>query len=592
MLSGSVQTTKYKYTTSSGAVYYWWAVLDWTATQDKANNKSTIDWTLKADTDSATLAVRYSEIRVKIDGKEVYYVDETNNKNGYKGTVLASGSTVVDHNLDGSKKLTISVEAGIYVHAINCSGSGSFDLDQIPRASTISATDANVESVSMIVVNKKSDSYTHSIKYTFGTLTGYVTADGGVSSSEVKISQTNIGFTIPTTFFAQMTGVKSKECTLTCTTYSGTTKIGDAATTKFNVTASDANAPTVSGTIVDVNTTSKNLTGNANKLIRFVSTARCTITATAKNSATITEKKINGQTVTETTLDIANVEFGTIPFYAKDSRGFETTVNVSADIVPYVVLTCNPRVVRTNQAAGEAEIHIDGNYYYGSFGAVSNTLSLSVSYKSGSSTVNVTMVPVFGDNGEYTANQKITGLDYEKSYTFTITVKDKVSSVTKTVPLGRGIPVWDHGQNDFYINVPLYMEGNRIINVGNPVDNGDAVPLGYVKRNISVTANGNLSIGDTFKLSESIIGKNPIFATLAYAQTMGRVGGNTGSRTISFHSVTESTSGIYINIATFGVSDDGLTLTLNSTKQMLLKSDGIVVSSGASFHFGEVILII
>lgn len=587
MLSGSVKTSKYKH--SSGT--QWWAVLNWAATQDKAGNASTVDWELVADTDSNGGYARYSELRVKIDGSEVYYVDETNNISGYQGTKLASGSTVVDHNLDGSKKLTVSVEAGIYVWAINCSGSGTFELDQIPRASTISATDANVGSVSMIAVNRKSDSYTHSIKYTFGSLTGYVTADGGVSSSEVKISQSNIGFTIPTTFFAQMTEVKSKECTLTCTTYSGSTQIGDTSTAKFAVTVSDANAPTVSGTIVDVNTTSKNLTGNASKLIRFVSTARCTITATAKNSATITEKKINGQTVTETTLDIANVEFGTIPFYAKDSRGFETTVNVSTDIVPYVVLTCNPRVVRTDQAAGNAKIYIDGNYYEGSFGSQSNTLTVEVSYNSGSSTVSVSVTPVIGSDGEYSVEKEISGLDYEKTYTFTVTVSDKVSSVTKTVPLGRGIPVFDWGQNDFYFNVPVYMDGNLLKGLGTPVDNGDAVPLGYAKRSVSVTSSGNMTVGDTHEVSESLIGKNPVFAMLAWGETVGRVTGSTGSRAIVFHSIASTSSGLYLNFATFNVSDDGLTLTLAATKRLHLTTTGIAVENGVTLHFGGVTLI-
>lgn len=458
MLSGSVSTSKYKHSTGT----YWWAVLNWTATQDKVNNKSTISWEVVADNDAAAGSVRYSELRVKIDGEEVYYVPASNNITGSKGTVLASGSKVVSHNLDGSKTITISLEAGVYVHAINCSGSKSFALDQIPRASTIAATDANVGSACMIAVNKKSESYTHSIKYTFGSLSGYVTADGGTSSSEVKISQASIGFTVPTAFYAQMGSAKTKTCTLTCTTYSGTTKIGEAATATFTVTVPDASAPTVSGTIKDVNSVSTGLTGNANKLVRFVSTARCTITATAKNSATISEKRINGEVVDGTTLDIPNVEFGTIPFYAKDSRGYSAEVNVTAEIVPYIVLTCNPRVVRTDQAAGKAKILIDGNYYKGSFGSKSNTLTVSVSYKSGSSTVNVSVSPVIGDNGEYTVEKEISGLDYETTYTFTVKVSDRVSSIEKTVHVGRGVPVFDWGQSDFYFNVPVFVQDCRL----------------------------------------------------------------------------------------------------------------------------------
>ena len=582
MLSGSVQTSKYKHSTGT----YWWAVLNWTAIHE-----TTLNWEVVADNDAATGAVRYSELRVVIDGSEEYYVSESNNITGSKGTVLASGSKVVAHDLDGSKKITISIEAGVYVHAINCSGSDTFELDQIPRASTIAATDANVGSTCMIAVNKKSNSYTHSIKYEFGLLSGYVSADGGTSSSEVKISQASIGFSVPTAFYDQMGSDKTKVCTLTCTTYSGTTKIGDVTTTTFTVTVPDASAPTVSGTIKDVNSVSTGLTGNANKLVRFVSTARCTITATAKNSATISEKRINGTVVEGTTLDIPEVEFGTIQFYAKDSRGYETTENVTAEIVPYIVLTCNPRIVRTDQAAGKAMIYIDGNYYKGSFGSKSNTFTVSVSYKSGDSIVDVPVSPVIGDNGEYTVEEEISDLDYETTYTFTVKVSDRVSSLEKTVPVGRGIPMFDWGQSDFYFNVPVFMEGNVISGIGNPVMDTDAIPLGYVRRKVSVTANATLSIGDTYTVSESLINKNPVLAILAYSQTIGRVSGSSGNRTASFHSVTSASSGVYINFAHFNVSDDGLTLTLASTKRFLLTASGVTVESDVSMHFGEVVLI-
>lgn len=459
MLSGSVSTSKYKHSTGT----YWWAVLNWTAIQDKIKNETTINWEVLADNDAAAGAVRYSELRVVIDGTEEYYVSASNNITGSKGTVLASGSKVVSHNLDGSKKITISLEAGVYVHAINCTGSESFELDQIPRASTIAATDANVGSTCMIAVNKKSDSYTHSIKYTFGSLSGYVTTDGGTSSSEVKISQASIGFTVPTAFYDQMGSDKTKDCMLTCTTYSGSTKIGDVTTATFAVTVTDASAPTVSGTIKDINPVSKSLTGNENILIRFVSTARCTITAEAKDSATISEKKINGEVVTGATLDIQNVEFGTIPFYAKDSRGYETTVEVvAADIVPYVILTCNPRIVRTDQAAGKAMIYINGNFYDGTFGFEPNNLTMMVTYKTGDTDNFVYVDPVIGENGEYTVEQEISGLDYEKNYTFTVTVSDNVSTIVKTVPVGRGIPVFDWGQSDFYFNVPVFVQDCRL----------------------------------------------------------------------------------------------------------------------------------
>ena len=591
--------------------------VNWSETYDIDSNTSTfqID-SIQIRSSGYYGYTYYPDGIIKINGETVLCMDSNSGQYSVrierqntwigikKSGSLAVGSVEVPHNNDGTKKITVEIlpnrydlfrfytSDGAAGSGWSVSGTKEIELTTIPRASTISATDANIGAVSMIAVNKKSSSYTHSIKYEFGSLRGYVTADG-VSSSEVKLSQTSIGFTIPGSFYAELSDAKSMSCTLTCTTYSESAQIGEATTTQFTVTAAqDVSAPSVSGTIVDVNNIAVGLTGNSGRLIRFVSTARCTITATAKNSATISEKKINGVIVTKNTLDIANVEFGTIPFYAKDSRGYETTVNVSADIVPYVVLTSNPRIVRTEQASGKAVLYIDGNYYSGSFGSKSNTLTITAEYKSGGKAISITATPVIGKDGEYSVEEELNGLEYDSTYTFTITVSDRVSTIEKTVRVGRGIPVFDWGQSDFYFNVLMNMNANRITGLANPIGSTDAVPFGYVRRKISVTSSGKIAIGDTFILSENIINKNPVFAMLNYTQTMGRVGGNAGNRTIAFHSVTESTSGVYICFALFGVSDDGLTLTLNSAKQVLIKADGIVVSTDVSFQFGEVTLII
>ena len=66
-LSGSVTTNAY--TTSNGGTRT--VILSWTATQSIADNTTTISWNLKA---GGTFSgwVQVSELRVKIDGAEVY----------------------------------------------------------------------------------------------------------------------------------------------------------------------------------------------------------------------------------------------------------------------------------------------------------------------------------------------------------------------------------------------------------------------------------------------------------------------------------------------------------------------------------------
>ena len=373
-LSGQVETGGYSFGSNGTRT----VILKWTGKQDRDKNQTTISWeAVGGGTYTGDPVV--CELRVTIDGDVAFYRDATSgNKTNCKiGQVLASGQKVITHNNDGSRRVDMKIEAGIYIWAINKDGSATFYLDTIPRASTIGAADANIGSNTTIVVNRKSTAYTHSIAYKFGSLSGYITADGKTSNSESKYSATTISFAIPTSFYAQIPNAKSGTCTLTIKTYSGSTQIGDAQTCTLTVTAPQATcAPSVSGTVVDSNDATKALTGDNSKLVRYYSTALCTITATAKNSATISDKKIGGTSVSGTTRSISKVEQNTVSFYAKDSRGYEATANVGFTLIPYVLLTNNSSGQRTDPTSGNAKLTIKGDFFNGSFGAVENALSV------------------------------------------------------------------------------------------------------------------------------------------------------------------------------------------------------------------------
>ena len=376
---------------------------------------------------------------------------------------ILSGTTTIAHNTDGSKTLSVSFSIDMAKDSyapgpINVTGQ-SMTLTTIPRASTIGATDANIGAVSMIAVNKKSSTYTHSIAYNFGSLSGYITSSGSISSTEVKFSGTSVGFTVSKGFYSQIPNAKTGVCTLTCKTYSGATQIGNAQTCTFTATAAEANCkPTVSGTVVDSNEVTKALTGNENKLVRYYSTALCTITAAAKNHAIISSKTIGGATVSGTTRTIPNVESGSMTFAAKDSRGYSASATVNATMVPYVKLTNNAVGTRTEPTTGNAKLTIKGDYFNGSFGAVSN--ALTVKWRSSGGTY-VTVTPTISGN-TYLAEVELSGLDYTQAYTYEVVVSDKLASVTKTVTIGKGVPVFDWGENDFNVHVPIKLGNTQL----------------------------------------------------------------------------------------------------------------------------------
>lgn len=122
-LSGSVSTNKY-----DGR----YIKLAWTATQSVANNTSTIKWTLSAVGGNVKW-YKTGPVSCVINGQTVY--SSSSRVNMYAGTI-DSGSLTINHNTDGSKSFSVSISAAIYTSAVNCTGSGSFTLDKIPRTPT------------------------------------------------------------------------------------------------------------------------------------------------------------------------------------------------------------------------------------------------------------------------------------------------------------------------------------------------------------------------------------------------------------------------------------------------------------------------
>ena len=396
---------------------------------------------------------------VYIQNRNTYYPVATDAA-GYTGSPWTTAA--INHEPDGSKTVTISVNitgyeaSGKGASGFSVTGSADISLTHIPRASTIGCADANIGAAAMIAVTRKSTSYSHSIQYTFGSLSGYVDENGNPVDSEVKMDSTSIAFRLPTSFYGQIPNAKTGTCTLTCRTYSGNTRIGDTQSCTFTVsTTAESCAPQVQGTVQDANDATKALTGNPSVMVRYMSDALCTLTATPKNGASIVAKAIQGTAISGSTMTISGISDSRIRFAAKDSRGYITDIPVDVSLVPYVMLTCVATGKRNVPTDGTATLTIKGDFFHGSFGAAENALTLR--YRQGSgSWVNLT--PTVKDHS-YTAAVSLTGLTYTESFTFTVEVSDKLSTVTKTVKIDKGIPVFDWGENDFAFHVPVNIQG-------------------------------------------------------------------------------------------------------------------------------------
>lgn len=374
---------------------------------------------------------------------------------GYDSNTFAITHSVrVDHDAYGNAKVQIKATGSIPETTLASTAIGeTVELDGIPLASTVAATDAFVESVCMVAVSRKNADYTHSIALFCNGYEAYLTGDGKLADTEQKLAETTIGFSVPALFYALMPDSPTATVSLTCRTYKGDMQIGAPQGTEFILTARQSLcAPEAALTVEDVAEQTLALTGNSGVLVRYASSARCTLAARGVNSARILSKQIGGA---EGDMRIyEQVETDTFTALVTDSRGYSTQVQKQLPMVPYIQLTVNATAKRVDPTSGKAELTVWGNYFDGSFGARENQLSLICQVGNRQ----ITLAPTVGEDS-YRAQILIEDLDYTATHFLTVTGEDGIMQKETVVMVKPGIPVFDWGEKDFAFHVPVYANG-------------------------------------------------------------------------------------------------------------------------------------
>lgn len=189
--------------------------------QNVSSNTTTITWTLKG-AGGGNVWYKAGNFKVVIEGETVFSSSERIQL--ANGTVVANGTYTFKHAADGTKKFTASAQAGIYTVAVNCTGSGTFTLDTIARASQPSCITwpEHTQNVGefgdeiSIHMNRHSDAFTHTVRYQFGSESGTIAT--GV--------ETGLKWVIPLSLMDLLPAATSGFGTIYVDTYSGSTKIG------------------------------------------------------------------------------------------------------------------------------------------------------------------------------------------------------------------------------------------------------------------------------------------------------------------------------------------------------------------------------
>ncbi len=437
--SGSFNTNAY-----SGR----YLTFSWTLqSQDVTNNTSTIAWTLKGAGGSGYYMS--GNFKVTIAGETVY--SSSTRIELYNGTTVASGTKVITHNTDGTKTFSASAEAGIYYVAVNCSGSGSWGIDAIPRTSTISCPSTAIGSTARIAVNRASTNFWHQIRYEFGSLSG----ECGVTDT------TYLNWTIPNSFYNEIGNYTSKSCKLICYTYinGSTTLVGESSTTFLVTVDAGTNKPVLMVDVYDDNATTVYLTGDEGTMIRYYSNIHYDMNDSyGTNGADIVSYQAKCGSTTRTAAEdiFSRARSEVFTFTITDSRGAVTIQEVVLPVIDYIDLDCNLKVGNPT-VSGNVNLTISGSYFNGSFGKMNNSLAVEYRYKEAggayTSWKNAGSPSISGNT--YTVTTTVSGLDSTKTYVFEARAIDELEVANNTADAVKSEPIFDWGANDFRFNVPM-----------------------------------------------------------------------------------------------------------------------------------------
>lgn len=260
---------------------------DWNR-QDTVNNRSIVNLQARLRTNGyASVWGVTAPATIHVDGGGEI-VNASVNIGANSSLLIFGKDYVVNHDGNGNKTVNISFKLDI-----NAGGYGSatvslsIPLPQIHRASDVSAATGTIGSAMTINISRKNNSFTHTVKYSFGSKSGTIATGVGTSCS----------WTPPADLATVIPNATSGNGGITVDTYSGSTKIGSkSAQLTLNVPTS-MTPKLGSITLTDSNTAVKNLLNTANTFAEIVSDIKV-----AFNSAT----GVQGSTITGYHAEIVN----------------------------------------------------------------------------------------------------------------------------------------------------------------------------------------------------------------------------------------------------------------------------------------------
>lgn len=456
----------------SGSIHSGHYVLrvDWTQAKNVSANTSTITANIYLVNDWSLSISGRSDNSITIDGTAQTFASPSIGSTGTH--LLGTVSQTVNHASDGSKSLTISAVfniratlSGTYYGSITASA--TITLDSIPRASSVSAANATMGAATSISISRASSSFTHTLTYTFGSATGTIAT---------KTTATSVSWTPPVSLASQIPKAVTGTCTITCTTYNGSTNIGSKTCT-LTLTVPASVKPTI--TSLTAARVDGDVPSSWGIYVQTKSKATLTINgASGSYGSTITAYSISGGGYTSTassfTTGFLNSS-GTITFSATvtDSRG-RTSAAATVSITVQAYAPPSFQSYLSQRCLSNGTVNEDGTYIRGlltfqfSSCGGKNTVSGSIKYK------RTTVSTWEAVSAAFTSGAAVVfgsgGISTEYSYDVQYTLTDAFSSVSIQDIISTAAVVMDFKQGGKGVAVGKVAEKDNCFEVSEDWD--------------------------------------------------------------------------------------------------------------------------
>ena len=456
--SGSFNTSGY----SGRYLRFEWSV----ASQSTSSNSTKINWSLKGAGGSTTNWYMSGPFKVQIDGNTVYSSNDRIQL--YNGTPVASGTYTLNHNSAGKKSFSAYAEGAIWAFAVNCSGSGSWNLPDIARAAVIkSAPDFNDTQNPTVTYSNPAGTAVSTLQIAIVNPSN----ENTVYAAYRDISKTGTSYTFNLTqaerqkFYTATANSKTLPVRFKIkTVIGGTTLYSNADKTLTMVDC----YPVFNAAYLDTKSQTVAATGNNQLIVRNNSTLRVNVTnASTFKGATVKTAKtvVLGTTKTANiTNGSATINVGTVdtaqdfdmPVTVTDSRGYTATITLKVKVLNWTAPTAIITLARHNNYYSETDLKVDASY---ADKIQNNVLAIKARYKKTSAS-DWSAYITLQDN----VTQQLT-LDNTFAWDVQVVVSDNFGSTTYNLVLNRGMPLafFDDKKSSVAINgFPDYDESLEV----------------------------------------------------------------------------------------------------------------------------------